>query len=181
MSVGFDMEKFGGGIFCGQQFSISSKHCRYLIVLKISRVKIQDTTSFFISWNFTEIWDRSWTAKKSQYIPRRPISAACETSFLDRSQRHLLINFCTITAFPGARLLLVLNACGFYISLCTKFGQIFHLNLGARLAIHGSMDNYCAYMMYSQHSSLAQLFGDDSDGFRSGLDDDVRTWKFVVE
>jgi hypothetical protein len=29
-------------------------------------------------------------------------------------------------------------------------------------------------MMYSQHSSLAQLFGDDSDGFRSGLDDD--TW-----
>jgi hypothetical protein len=26
-------------------------------------------------------------------------------------------------------------------------------------------------MMYSQHSSLAQLFGDDSDGFRSGLDD----------
>jgi hypothetical protein len=27
-------------------------------------------------------------------------------------------------------------------------------------------------MMYSQHSSLAQLFGDDSDGFRSGLDDD---------
>jgi hypothetical protein len=32
------------------------------------------------------------------------------------------------------------------------------------------MDN--AYMMYSRHSSLAQLFGDDSDGFRSGLDDD---------
>jgi hypothetical protein len=31
---------------------------------------------------------------------------------------------------------------------------------------------YSAYMMYSQHSSLAQLFGDDSDGFRSGLDDD---------
>jgi hypothetical protein len=29
-----------------------------------------------------------------------------------------------------------------------------------------------AYMMYSRHSSLAQLFGDDSDGFRSGLDDD---------
>jgi hypothetical protein len=27
-------------------------------------------------------------------------------------------------------------------------------------------------MMYSRHSSLAQLFGDDSDGFRSGLDDD---------
>jgi hypothetical protein len=26
--------------------------------------------------------------------------------------------------------------------------------------------------MYSRHSSLAQLFGDDSDGFRSGLDDD---------
>jgi hypothetical protein len=25
--------------------------------------------------------------------------------------------------------------------------------------------------MYSRHSSLAQLFGDDSDGFRSGLDD----------
>jgi hypothetical protein len=37
------------------------------------------------------------------------------------------------------------------------------------------MDNgiyYCAYMMYSRHSSLAQMFGDDSDGFRSGLDDD---------
>jgi hypothetical protein len=31
---------------------------------------------------------------------------------------------------------------------------------------------YSAYMMYSRHSSLAQLFGDDSDGFRSGLDDD---------
>jgi hypothetical protein len=27
-------------------------------------------------------------------------------------------------------------------------------------------------MMYSRHSSLAQLFGEDSDGFRSGLDDD---------
>jgi hypothetical protein len=27
-------------------------------------------------------------------------------------------------------------------------------------------------MMYSRHSSLAQLLGDDSDGFRSGLDDD---------
>jgi hypothetical protein len=27
-------------------------------------------------------------------------------------------------------------------------------------------------MMYSRHSSLAQLFGDDSYGFRSGLDDD---------
>jgi hypothetical protein len=27
-------------------------------------------------------------------------------------------------------------------------------------------------MMYSRHSSLAQLFGDESDGFRSGLDDD---------
>jgi hypothetical protein len=27
--------------------------------------------------------------------------------------------------------------------------------------------------MYSRHSSLAQLFGDDSDGFRSGLDDDA--------
>jgi hypothetical protein len=34
------------------------------------------------------------------------------------------------------------------------------------------MAYYCAYMMYSQHSSLAQLFGDDSDGFRSRLDDD---------
>jgi hypothetical protein len=79
-------------------------------------------------------------AKKSLYIPRRPRSAACKTSFLDRS-RHLLINFGTITAFPGARRSLVLNACGFYISWCTKFGQIFHLNLGARLAIHGTMDN----------------------------------------
>jgi hypothetical protein len=72
--------------------------------------------------------------------PRKK-SAACETSFLDRSQRHLVINFCTIAAFPAARLSLVLNACGYYISWCTKFGQIFHLNLGARLAIHGSMHN----------------------------------------
>jgi hypothetical protein len=79
--------------------------------------------------------------KKSLYIPRRPISAACETSFLDRSQRHLLINFGTITALPGARRSLVLNACGFYISWCTKFGKNFHLNLRARLAIHGTMDN----------------------------------------
>jgi hypothetical protein len=66
--------------------------------------------------------------------PRRPISAACKTSFLDRSQRHMLINFGTITTFPSARRSLVLNACIFYISWCTKFGQIFHLNLGARLA-----------------------------------------------
>jgi hypothetical protein len=29
-----------------------------------------------------------------------------------------------------------------------------------------------AYMMYSRHSSLVQLFDGDSDGFRSGLDDD---------
>jgi hypothetical protein len=79
--------------------------------------------------------------KKSQYIPRRPISAASETSFLDRSQIQLLINVGTITAFPGARRTLVLNARGFYISWCTEFGQIFHLNLGARLAIHGSMHN----------------------------------------
>jgi hypothetical protein len=34
------------------------------------------------------------------------------------------------------------------------------------------MAYYGAYMMYSWHSSLAQLFGDDSDGFRLGLDDD---------
>jgi hypothetical protein len=34
------------------------------------------------------------------------------------------------------------------------------------------MAYYSAYMVYSRHSSLAQLFGDDSDGFRSGLDDD---------
>jgi hypothetical protein len=27
-------------------------------------------------------------------------------------------------------------------------------------------------MMYSRHSSLAQLFDDGSDGIRSGLDDD---------
>jgi hypothetical protein len=33
------------------------------------------------------------------------------------------------------------------------------------------MAYYSAYIMYSRHSSLAQLFGDDSDGFRSGLDD----------
>jgi hypothetical protein len=32
------------------------------------------------------------------------------------------------------------------------------------------MAYYSAYMMHSRHSSLAQLFGDDSDG--SGLDDD---------
>jgi hypothetical protein len=40
---------------------------------------------------------RPTSAAKSQYIPRRPISATCETSFLDRSKRHLLINFGTIT------------------------------------------------------------------------------------
>jgi hypothetical protein len=34
------------------------------------------------------------------------------------------------------------------------------------------MAYYSAYMMYSRHSSLVQLFGDDSNGFRSGLDDD---------
>jgi hypothetical protein len=34
------------------------------------------------------------------------------------------------------------------------------------------MAYYSAYMMYSRHSSLAQLFGDDSDGFRSELHDD---------
>jgi hypothetical protein len=36
------------------------------------------------------------------------------------------------------------------------------------------MAHYSVYMMYmySQHSSLPHLFGDDSDGFRSGLDDD---------
>jgi hypothetical protein len=34
------------------------------------------------------------------------------------------------------------------------------------------MAYYSAYMMYSRHSSLAQLFGDDSNGFRSGLDED---------
>jgi hypothetical protein len=34
------------------------------------------------------------------------------------------------------------------------------------------MAYYSAYMMYSRHSRLAQLFGDDSDGFRSGVDDD---------
>jgi hypothetical protein len=34
------------------------------------------------------------------------------------------------------------------------------------------MAYYSVYMMYSRHSSLAQLFGDDSNGFRSGLDHD---------
>jgi hypothetical protein len=34
------------------------------------------------------------------------------------------------------------------------------------------MAYYSAYMMYSRHSNLAQLFGDDSDGFRSRLVDD---------
>jgi hypothetical protein len=34
------------------------------------------------------------------------------------------------------------------------------------------MAYYSAYMMYSRHSSLVQLFGDRSDGIRSGLDDD---------
>jgi hypothetical protein len=34
------------------------------------------------------------------------------------------------------------------------------------------MAYYSAYMMYSRHSCCAQLFGVDSDGFRSGLDDD---------
>jgi hypothetical protein len=37
------------------------------------------------------------------------------------------------------------------------------------------------YMMYSRHSCLAQLFGDDSDGFRSGLDDDSSDMEIVVE
>jgi hypothetical protein len=41
------------------------------------------------------------------------------------------------------------------------------------------MTYYSAYMMYSRHSSLAQLLGDYSNGFRSGLDDDG--WKFLVE
>jgi hypothetical protein len=68
----------------------------------------------------------------------------------------MLINVGTITAFLGAR-----RRC------CTKFDEILHLNLGARLAMHNGI---CT--MYSQHSRLAQLFGDDSDGFRSGLDDD---------
>jgi hypothetical protein len=31
---------------------------------------------------------------------------------------------------------------------------------------------YGAYMMYSWHSRLAQLLCNDSNGFRSGLDDD---------
>jgi hypothetical protein len=39
-------------------------------------------------------------ANKSPYIPRWPILAASDASFLDRSQRYLLINFGTITAFP---------------------------------------------------------------------------------
>jgi hypothetical protein len=34
------------------------------------------------------------------------------------------------------------------------------------------MAYYSMYMMFSRHSSLAQLLGDDSNGFRSGLDDD---------
>jgi hypothetical protein len=34
------------------------------------------------------------------------------------------------------------------------------------------MAYYSVYMMYSRQSSLAQLFCDDSDRFRSGLDDD---------
>jgi hypothetical protein len=36
-------------------------------------------------------------------------------------------------------------------------------------------------MMYSWHSSLAQLFGDDSDGFRLGLDDDGSDMEICVE
>jgi hypothetical protein len=34
------------------------------------------------------------------------------------------------------------------------------------------MAYYSAYMMYSRLLNLAQLFREDSDGFRSGLDDD---------
>jgi hypothetical protein len=119
-------------------------------------------------------------AKKS--IPRQPISAACETSFLDRSQRRLLINFGTITGFPGARRSLVLNSCGFYISWCTKLAKFFTWIWGRDWLFTElwTMAFYSAYMMYSRHSSLAQLFGGDSDGFRSGLEI-VRTWKFVVE
>jgi hypothetical protein len=54
------------------------------------------------------------------------------------------------------------------------FGQIFHLNLGRDWLFTElcTMAYYSAYMMYSRHSSLAQLYGDDSDGFRSWLDDD---------
>jgi hypothetical protein len=54
--------------------------------------------------------------------------------------------------------------------VCTKFGKIFHLNLGRDWLFTELWTS--AYMMYSWHSSLAQLFGDDSDRFRSGLDDD---------
>jgi hypothetical protein len=46
----------------------------------------------------------------------------------------------------------------------------FSLEFGGEIGY--SRNYYSAYMMYSRHSSLAQLFGDDSDGFRSVLDDD---------
>jgi hypothetical protein len=36
-------------------------------------------------------------------------------------------------------------------------------------------------MMYSQHLRLAQLFGDDSDGLKLGLDDDGSDMEIVVE
>jgi hypothetical protein len=55
--------------------------------------------------------------------------------------------------------------------LVYKVLENFSLEFG-RLATHGTMDNGIYYSVYSRHSSLAQLFGEDSDGFRSGLDDD---------
>jgi hypothetical protein len=59
--------------------------------------------------------------------------------------------------------------------LVYKVWQKFSLEFGGEIGYSwnfAQMAYHSAYMMYSRHSSLAQLFGDDSDGFRSGLDDD---------
>jgi hypothetical protein len=60
--------------------------------------------------------------------------------------------------------------------LVNKVWQNFSLEFGGEIGYlrnyKWTMAYYSAYMMYSRHSSLAHLFGDDSDGFRSHLDDD---------
>jgi hypothetical protein len=95
----------------------------------------------FHFWNFFSKYPQSLTLLllDGQYRLRKKFNISldgrptvCETSFLDRSQRPLIIICGTIAVFPGTRRSLVLNACRFYIPVVV--GQILHLNLGARLA-----------------------------------------------
>jgi hypothetical protein len=67
-------------------------------------------------------------AKKSVY----PSTAACESSFLDRSQTSVdKFWYYSITAFPGARRPLSVEYMRILHKLVYKvFCQIFHLNLG---------------------------------------------------